>query len=201
MKKSVILAILIIYIASFFIVGFFGEKARSYDQPIKVEALECVMDMKEELGNIDTSKTKDATYLRLRNEQHIDYIFERVFKPEDVGKGIQVIIEFKTNPRNATNPNISFTVSKDFAIDSASDSAGSAVQSGGSASVSATADTSAGAPQEVGKFIFKDNSDGTATFMFYEPSTIDVIVKAADGVQVKARVDVYGSWEYFEQYG
>ena len=200
MKKSVILSIIVIYVASFFIVGFFGERSKVYDQKVKVESIECVMAKSE--NNIDTSTTENPVFKSLGETEHIAYVFERSFSAADVTNGLQVTLEFKVLPRTATNTNISYTLSRnvDDAANSASaDSASTDTSVEASASTSADASTSTSAKPV--KYTFKDNGDGTAVFMFYEPMAIDVLIKASDGVQIKVRVDVAGTRDYYIQYG
>ncbi|MBP5177094.1 MAG: hypothetical protein ILP02_00745 [Clostridia bacterium] len=208
MKKSVILAIIVLYVASFFVVGFFGERSRAYDQRVKVEQIECVM--AEDKDNIDTSKTDNAVYKSLKDNENIAFVFERMFTVDDVENGIQVTLEFKVLPRTATNTTISYTVSKSASGDapqSASDSGngnGSSAsgENGNGQSASQSADTSNGSSAvKNGKYTWRDHGDGIAVFMFYEPTVVDVLIKAADGVQLKVRIDVYGSRDYYIEYG
>ena len=197
MKKSVILSIIVIYVASFFIVGFFGERSKVYDQRVKVTAIECVMAKNE--NNIDTSTTENSVFKKLGETENIAYVFERRFSAADVTSGLQVTLEFKVLPRPATNTNISYTLSKKTDADPSDSASNSANAQSASASASAS-DSSQTSAKPV-KYTFKDNGDGTAVFMFYEPLTVDVLIKASDGVQIKVRVDVVGTRDYYIQYG
>ena len=197
MKKSVILSIIVIYVASFFIVGFFGERSKVYDQRVKVTAIECVMAKNE--NNIDTSATDNPVFKNLGETENISYVFERSFSVADVTNGLQVTLEFKVLPRTATNTNISYTISKKTGADPSDSASYSASGQGDLSSASDGAASSSGAKPD--KYTFKDNGDGTAVFMFYEPLTVDVLIKASDGVQIKVRVDVVGTRDYYIQYG
>ena len=172
MKKSVILVILVIYIASFFIVGFFGEKMRAYDPNVRVKSLECYMTVDDKTV-VDTSVTANKTYKDLREREGFDYLFNYDFGIENVANGLQVVLVFRVLPENANNKLIHYTVS-------------SATETDGKK-----------------KYVFEDKGDGTATFTFYEPFTLDFVIVADDvgaDVHVKARITVQPTREYYIQY-
>ncbi len=97
MKKSVILLILVVYIASMCIVGFFGIKLRVYDEVVKVEKIECVT---KSDSIIKTEGNKDLEFLY---NDGIEY-YAGYFYTE----GLSVTLAFSVSPDNATNKNIEF---------------------------------------------------------------------------------------------
>ncbi len=97
MKKSVILLILVVYIASLCIVGFFGIKLRIYDEVVKVEKIECVTQSE---SIIKTEGNPDLAFLFNDGiEYYAGYFYS---------EGLSVTLAFSVYPDNATNKNIEF---------------------------------------------------------------------------------------------
>ena len=101
MKKSVVMMILIVYIASLCVVGFFGAKIVVHDKTVPVEDIiwktESLDPQKEKFG-----LTKDAANAKVRsyanaddpaNELHrvVEYYYETTYKP-----GLRVVLTFET---------------------------------------------------------------------------------------------------------
>ena len=186
MRKSVILIILVIFIASFFIVGFYGAQMKIYDPNVKVEAIVCHMAIDDEY-DIDTSTTAKSSYKNLKNNrgEQISYVFNRLFTPSDVAKGLRVDLKFGVDPPTATNTGIRYIVSQKQTEDS-------------------SVDASTSASSRKPKYTFTDNGDGSATFMFNEPFEVEVLIVASDNasnVKTLVKVAVVGSLEYYDLYG
>lgn len=94
MKKSVVILILIIYIASIAFVGFFGMKMLSYNEVIKPE--------KVEITNTDLKQTKDS-------EGDYKYIVI------DLGQTTSYTLEWKVYPENASQ-NVEFVYDKTSSV-------------------------------------------------------------------------------------
>lgn len=90
MKKSVIIAILIVYIASILAVGFFGIKMKVYDENVYVSSIECLSDNYKAYDEIK----KDGICGEIKVE----------FKE----KGMRIDLVCRCNPSNATNQDLEY---------------------------------------------------------------------------------------------
>ena len=92
MKKSVVILILIIYIASIAFVGFFGMKMLSYNEVIKPE--------KVEITNQDLKQTSDSEgdykYIVLDFEETKTYTITWKVYPETASQDVEFVYD-KTN--------------------------------------------------------------------------------------------------------
>jgi hypothetical protein len=94
MKKSVIILILIIYLASIFVVGFLGTKIGSYDEVIYATKIEVIN--KELITTPSGQKYINIEFVPYESEQdNINY----------------VALDWKVVPENATNVGVSFSYS------------------------------------------------------------------------------------------
>ena len=66
MKKSVIILILIVYIASIAFVGFFGMKMLSYNEVIVAEKVECINDDMTEVEEVSTDASGNPITIKLK---------------------------------------------------------------------------------------------------------------------------------------
>ena len=92
MKKSVVILILIIYIASIAFVGFFGMKMLSYNEVIKPERVEII--------NQDLKQTSDSEgeykYIVIDLEETTSYTLEWKVYPENASQDVEFVYD-KTN--------------------------------------------------------------------------------------------------------
>lgn len=117
MKKSVVMMILIVYIASLCVVGFFGAKIVVHDKTVPVEDIiwktEYLDPQKEKFG-----LTKDAANAKVRsyanaddpaNELHrvVEYYYETTYKP-----GLRVVLTFETIPSDSSLKGVEYTFDK-----------------------------------------------------------------------------------------
>ena len=169
MRKSVILIILVIFVSSFFVVGFYGTQMKIYDTKVKVEAIVCQM-VVDDVYDIDTAKTEKTAYKNLKdsNGNDISYVFQRLFTLKDVDNGVSIVLKFGVDPPTATNKNIRYSVYQSGADENSSSDSAETVE--GSSS-----DRPSGK-----KFEFTDNHDGSATFLFKEPFEVDVLIVSSD---------------------
>ena len=158
MKKSVVLVIFVVYVASIFIVGWYGFQMQVYNPKINVESVECLMIMDDKL-DIDTKASTNESYHNAYTNEGIEYIFYRPFYSSDLasGKGLRVDLKFGVLPKDATNDKVEYVVEEI-------------------------------APDETGyvPYTFTDNGDGSAYFMFYERIAVNVTVKSADNASTAA---------------
>lgn len=105
MKKSVILAIFVVYIVAIVTVGFYGAKMRVYDEIVRIESISCAL-VADDVTNISTKDSKDPDYQNLykaTGKDHVDYVVNRSF--ED---GLVVYLRFEVQPGNATDKTLKF---------------------------------------------------------------------------------------------
>lgn len=104
MKKSVVLTILLVYIASLAIVGFFGSKIIAHDVSVPVEDLYCLTD------GVKLTKDSDNEYIRSISEPTdihpygVEYIYQ-----VDYSEGLVIELTFDTAPENATNGGVEYS--------------------------------------------------------------------------------------------
>lgn len=188
MRKSVILIILVIFVSSFFVVGFYGTQMKIYDTKVKVESIVCQM-VVDDVYDIDTANTAKPAYKNLKDNSgnDISYVFQRMFTLKDVDKGVSIVLKFGVDPPTATNTNIRYSVYQSGADETSS--SGSAENDEGSSS-----DRPSGK-----KFEFTDNHDGSATFLFKEPFEVDVLIVASDNAsnaKMLVRIAVLADFDY-----
>lgn len=110
MKKSVIMMILVVYIASLCVVGFFGSKIVVHDKTVPVEDIICKTE-----GVI---LTKDATNPKVRSYadandpqndlgKAVEYYYETTYK-----KGLKIALTFETIPDNSSLKGVEFSFDK-----------------------------------------------------------------------------------------
>ena len=100
MKKSVILAIAIIYLIAIIVVGFMGQALKVYNENIYVDSIECISE------DYKPYKTNSDEY----KEGYIGYI-----QPEKYEEGLQVLIKCRVEPANATHKDLQY-ISADTSI-------------------------------------------------------------------------------------
>ena len=97
MKKSVITLILLVYIASLCIVGFFGSKIIVYDKNVPVEDIVCLTE------GVTYTKDNPNSTIRKKAEpsehypEGIEYYYETVYE-----EGLKIPLIFATKPDNAS---------------------------------------------------------------------------------------------------
>lgn len=90
MKKSVVILIALIYVASIAVVSFFGLQFKIFDEVVPVSTIEIL--------NKDLKTQEDGT----------PYAVVRL----DENKRAQFLIEYKVTPENATNTGVTFAYDK-----------------------------------------------------------------------------------------
>lgn len=107
MKKSVILLIFIIYIASIAVVGFYGIKIKVYDEKVMVEDIIC--ENLSEFGGSDCAKS-DITYLRdLYEKDKVNYYAYKKYSDDYATAGFVIHVQFAVLPREATQKGIEYS--------------------------------------------------------------------------------------------
>lgn len=96
MKKSVIFAIVVIYILAIVVVGFLGQKLTVYNPKIDVEKIECTS---EGYVNYDPNNPKDIKWI----EQH--YVGKIELKYE---QNMRILLKCRIYPANATEQNVEY---------------------------------------------------------------------------------------------
>ena len=99
MRKITILMVGIIYVASIFIIAFFGMKAKVFDEVVKVTEIECV---NESDDKVTVSESGGKKYLR------VNFTTEGKLNDNGVPVGTYLYIELRVYPDNATNKDITF---------------------------------------------------------------------------------------------
>lgn len=107
MKKSVILLILVVFIASIMIVGFYGARTRTYDEVVQAEEIVCLMELDPNF-DFDTATTTNPDYKDYKdgNGNSVSYVFTRQFYPQYAAQGLKITLKFGVKPENATNGKI-----------------------------------------------------------------------------------------------
>ena len=89
MKKSVVILILIIYIASIAFVGFFGMKMMSYNEVIKPEKVEIInTDLKQ-----STDSEGDYKYIVFNFSEKQSYTLEWKVYPENASQDVEFVYD------------------------------------------------------------------------------------------------------------
>lgn len=96
MKKSIVIVIGIIYVASICLIGFFGMKIKAYNETIYVTNIECI--------NTDMQETTDS------QNNPIKYVV-LTYEPE-----LAYQIEWKVNPDNVTYRNVEFVYNTETTV-------------------------------------------------------------------------------------
>ena len=105
MKKSTILLLVVVYIASFFIIGLLGHSIRSYEPVVEPEAIEL----------IDPNNIVDVE----KNVKNGDEVFDYYFRYWSYKEGETLTIKAIVKPDNTSYPEVSFAKdaqNTDFAI-------------------------------------------------------------------------------------
>lgn len=99
MKKSTIIIIAIVYLASIALISFFGMKVTVYSQVVNVESVEC----------INTSDSSKNILVEYENGiKTIKIPFTSAFDPATPQKGTKIQLLARAYPDNATNKTIDF---------------------------------------------------------------------------------------------
>lgn len=108
MKKSVIVVIIIVYIASIFFVGFFGIAVQFANETIYVTAIQCINENRyDPLGNllVEVNASDSET-----NTINIDiHDFTQIYNDEEQS----LKIDWRVYPADATFKNVRFAYSSD----------------------------------------------------------------------------------------
>ncbi len=178
MKKSVILIIATVYLASVFIVGLLGIKMGIYNVVVYAQEIVYVP-----FGRLDeaASTEHDAVYVK-DNVSGKGYLNERVYKtPErkaqrecDVAiaefftEGLTFELKFQLRPDNVTKKNLEYQYDKNSVVSE---------------------------NPEKGFVEFSVNSDGNAVVAFKSNGTFILTVRPADGsnISLKVKISVYQS--------
>ena len=94
MKKSTILLLVVVYIASFFIIGLLGHSIRSYDPVVEPESIEL----------IDPNSIVDVE----RNVKNGNEVFDYYFRYWNYKEGETLTIKAVVKPDNTSYPNVDF---------------------------------------------------------------------------------------------
>lgn len=92
MKKSVILAISVIYILAIVVVGFIGMKMKAYNPTIYVESITCISDGYKEYPD---------------DQNNADGYIATVYS-----EGLKVLLKCKISPDNATSKKLEYNYDK-----------------------------------------------------------------------------------------
>ena len=98
MKKSTILLLVVVYIASFFIIGLLGHSIRSYNPVIEPESIEL----------IDPNGITDVE----RNVKNGNEVFDYYFRYWNYQEGATLTIKAVVKPDNTSYPEVSFVKDK-----------------------------------------------------------------------------------------
>ncbi len=158
MKKSVILLILIVYIASIMVVGFYGIKIKVYDEKIMVEDIIC--ENLEEFNGIDCAASEIEGYKKLYS-QGIDYYATKKYYDEYEDEGFVIIVKFAVLPRDATEQGIEFVFETNDQTTSSSENNSSVEQT-------------------KPRYTIIDNKNGTATITIYKKCSVVFQVRPMD---------------------
>ncbi len=171
MKKSVILLILIVYVASIMIVGFYGIKIKVYDEKIMVEDIIC--ENLEEFNCVDCETTDKESFKKRFEEKGINYCAMIDFSSEYAEKGYVFVVKFAVLPRTATKQGIEF-------IFDSGDQTTSSVENNSSTTQTKPA------------YTIVDNKNGTATITLYKKRSFTFQVRPLDRASnVVKTVEIY----------
>lgn len=105
MKKSVIMLILIVYIASLCIVGFFGSKIIVYDKNVPVEDIVCLTDGVTLTKDNKNSVIRDKAEPSAQYPEGIEYYYETTYQ-----EGLKIPLIFATKPDNASTGGVYYSM-------------------------------------------------------------------------------------------
>ena len=100
MKKSTLIVIGIIYIASIVIISIFGLKTKIYDQVIPVSSIECLNETDSKSTVTTTADGKKLIRVKYDEPGRLD--------EHGVPRGTMVQISYRVLPDNATNKDVRF---------------------------------------------------------------------------------------------
>ncbi len=167
MKKSVILIIGIVYLASILIVGLMGIRMKFYNPTVYVSSIEYCPE-----GTLDESASNNARSV-YRNGTQMEVVMKEgsaedydVYIRDTFEEDITFELKFTVKPENATNDSL------DYAFDTG------LLYEKTEITDPETGDVTY---QEKGIFIYEKNSDGNGVFTFKKPGNVLITVKAADG--------------------
>ena len=158
MKKSVILTLFVVYIASICIVGFYGAKTRVYDETKKVEQIVCTSqfyynnlnDANIDIQNMNVEDEKFKPYKSLKErtgDRRVDYYIIREFTAEELQKGAMLVLRFDVIPHDATESRIDYSDAEN---------------------------------SETDDYVFLDNNDGSVSFTFTDGAFLDLKLTPMD---------------------
>ena len=98
MKKSTVLLLVVVYIASFFIIGLLGHSIRSYNPIVEPESIEL----------IDPNGITDVE----RNVKNGNEVFDYYFRYWNYQEGATLTIKAVVKPDNTSYPEVSFVKDK-----------------------------------------------------------------------------------------
>lgn len=111
MKKSVIIAIFLIYIGSIFAVNFFGLKLKIFEGTEYVTKIECTgVELEREQKTKIVTQESDGV-----KKYYFQYIGDGVFAAEDTSNTNVVKINYRAYPDNATNNKIELVYDEEAA--------------------------------------------------------------------------------------
>lgn len=98
MKKSTLIIILIIYVASVALINFFGLKVKVYEEIINVTKIECINETDEhcEVKPLPSGK------------KQLNVNFTTPADPNNLNVGTKLIIKYRVTPDNATKKDVRF---------------------------------------------------------------------------------------------
>ena len=176
MKKSVILVIAVIYIASIFIVGLLGIKMGLYNVTVYTEEIIYVpagvlnVAKSDEIKKVYKKDGANGYYIENVYSKDSGYDFD-VYIDEPFVKGKTFELKFQVRPDNVTKRGLEYAYDKsDKTIYKVDEETGEQI---GNGFVTVTV-----------------NSDGNAVITFYDEGTFNITVKPADGANVKLTVRI-----------
>lgn len=109
MKKSTVILIAIVYVASIVIVSIFGLKAKIYSEVIPVTAIECQNTTTKDIV-VEDDYGKTIIYAKLKTDD-LDYI-----ETEDgsIVGGTMIEIKYRVLPDNASNKKVKYVYREEY---------------------------------------------------------------------------------------
>lgn len=105
MKKSVIMIILLVYVASLCIVGFFGAKIIVYDKNVPVEDIVCKTDGVVFTKDVDNAVIRAKAEPSAEFANGVEYYYETNYS-----EGLRIAFTFETKPDNASTGGVDYAL-------------------------------------------------------------------------------------------
>ena len=107
MKKSVLIIILVIYVASIMFIGFFGMEIALFDEKLYVEQIIVTNETCEQYS-VHDSESEGITYITFFYDNSYEGDWQSGYNPNTVILGYRVV------PEDATNRSVSFSYDENY---------------------------------------------------------------------------------------